>query len=332
MACRKARHISCPGSKITMSSSNAAVERDRESALWSQLPGSDSDENYCASWLSLQCATIGDVSAGLLLLGAADYGPYQPAAHWPRARITTSSFRNRHTSAARTLRAYHSTHGSDRCPVVRCSSGMKWHIRLLVADRLYGVVVLKVSSRPQAQLESVLQQLSWGSAWLEVLIHRQNGIENSTENERLRTGARSACNSRGARRIRRSRDCVCNGFGGAIVLRTGYLGFQRWPSHSCESDILQRAVRYASQPYPCHRSSYGRDLAPGNPHRFSRGCSASLQLMRDHQELARHHGAGAICSVPLGREGQIYGVLTFERLADNPFSPQRFICAKRLPR
>ena len=46
---------------------------------------------------------------------------------------------------------------------------------------------------------------------------------------------------------------------------------------------------------------------------------ASHLITRRHEELSRQHGAGAVCSVPLGKEGQIFGVLTFERLADNPF-------------
>src|SRR6185503_17777475 len=43
---------------------------------------------------------------------------------------------------------------------------------------------------------------------------------------------------------------------------------------------------------------------------------ASHLITRRHEELSRQHGVGAVCSVPLGREGQIFGVLTFERLSD----------------
>jgi multidrug resistance efflux pump len=47
--------------------------------------------------------------------------------------------------------------------------------------------------------------------------------------------------------------------------------------------------------------------------------SAAFQITCTHEELSLQHGAGAICSVPLSRHGQIVGVLTFERPADNPF-------------
>lgn len=38
-----------------------------------------------------------------------------------------------------------------------------------------------------------------------------------------------------------------------------------------------------------------------------------------HEKLARQYGAGAMCSVPLIEQGQVIGVLTFERGADQPF-------------
>jgi biotin carboxyl carrier protein len=46
---------------------------------------------------------------------------------------------------------------------------------------------------------------------------------------------------------------------------------------------------------------------------------ATFQIRRTHEELARQHGVGAICSVPLLHAGKICGVLTVERAAHNPF-------------
>ena len=44
-------------------------------------------------------------------------------------------------------------------------------------------------------------------------------------------------------------------------------------------------------------------------------------ILPAHQELARRHGASAICSVPLNARGKTVGILTFERLADNSYTP-----------
>jgi biotin carboxyl carrier protein len=42
-------------------------------------------------------------------------------------------------------------------------------------------------------------------------------------------------------------------------------------------------------------------------------------VVRAHEELARQHGAGAICTVPMGSGGRHLGALTFERPGDKPF-------------
>src|SRR5438093_11461594 len=69
-----------------MNYSNAALASDQDSALWTQLPGAVTDENFCASWLSLQCEIIAEVTAGSVLLGPPDRGPYQAAANWPNSQ------------------------------------------------------------------------------------------------------------------------------------------------------------------------------------------------------------------------------------------------------
>ena len=46
-----------------------------------------------------------------------------------------------------------------------------------------------------------------------------------------------------------------------------------------------------------------------------------VQVTRAHAELARQHGSGAICSIPLSRGDRLVGALTLERPEDHPFDP-----------
>jgi multidrug resistance efflux pump len=46
---------------------------------------------------------------------------------------------------------------------------------------------------------------------------------------------------------------------------------------------------------------------------------ADARVTRAHADLARQHGSGAICSIPLGSHGRLIGALTFERPTDQPF-------------
>ncbi len=42
-------------------------------------------------------------------------------------------------------------------------------------------------------------------------------------------------------------------------------------------------------------------------------------VTRAHAELARQHGAGTICTIPLESDGKFFGGLTLERPADRAF-------------
>src|SRR3990172_1949324 len=303
-----------------MNYSNAALASDRDSALWTQLPSAVTDEIFCTSWLSLQCEMIAEVTAGSVLLGPPDRGPYQPAAHWPHSQDNKQQLT---ATAAQALqeRSALIIQRTDRAD--SNGSSHEWYevaYPISVADLFCGVVVFKVSSRPRAQLESALQQLSWGAAWLEVLIHRQNGIENASKNERLQGVLDVLATVGEDERFIEAATALVTDLAARLVCERVSLGFSdgnhisvKTMSHSArfgKRANLTRAIEAAME----EKLDKERRIV------FPPDSNTSLQFTRHHQELARQHGAGAVCSVPLGREGQIFGVLTFERLADNPFS------------
>jgi biotin carboxyl carrier protein len=302
-----------------MKSSNAALDSDRDSALWSQLPAEATDENYCASWLSLQCGMIPGVTAGSVLLGSPDRGPYLFAANWPNGQDNKQQLAPTATQALQ----------ERSCMIVQRTarpdsngSSQQWYevaYPILVANRLYGVAVLKVSARPQAQLQAVLQQLSWGAAWLEVLVHRQNSKAHDAKNERLQMVLDALAPVLEHDKFIEAATALVTDLSVRLMCERVSLGFGdgrdihvKAMSHSArfgKRANLTRAVEAAMEEASDQETCVI----------FPPESGTSLQFTRHHQDLAQQHGAGAVCSVPLGREGQIYGVLTFERLADNPF-------------
>ena len=56
-----------------------------------------------------------------------------------------------------------------------------------IDGRLYGALVLEIAPRPREQLEAVLQQLSWGSVWFELRVHRQKASDDGARTARLQT-------------------------------------------------------------------------------------------------------------------------------------------------
>ncbi len=49
---------------------------------------------------------------------------------------------------------------------------------------------------------------------------------------------------------------------------------------------------------------------------------AAMDVSRAHGELAREHGARAVCTVPLSMNQEIYGAMTFERPGHEPFEAE----------
>ena len=303
-----------------MSTSNAVLASDDNRALWTTLPGNATDETFCASWLSLQCEMITDVKSAVVLLGPPDGGPYQPAAVWPNGQDNEQQLRAAGKQAL-----------EERSPLIikrrarneANGSIQEWYevaYPILIALRLYGVVVLKVTSRPTAELEAVLRQVSWGAAWLEVLVHRRNIIENVTGNERRQTVLDVLATAVEHERFYEAATALVTDLAVRLVCERVSLGFAG-PDNHIRLKTMSHSARFAKRANLTRAIEAAMDetldqethvLYPADP-------STPFQVTRRHQELARQDSAGAVCSVPLGGEGQIYGVLTFERLADNPF-------------
>ena len=146
-------------------------ERDR--FVWAQFAQADNAESFCRSWLAIQCRIVTDVIGGLMLLGPPDTGPFTPIAVWPDMRRSMEYLTG---AAERALKERRGLLLGDRVQPEPGDPGVATHhiaYPIEVDEKLHGVVVLDVASRPEPQLQTILRQLHWGSAWLEVLFRRQ---------------------------------------------------------------------------------------------------------------------------------------------------------------
>lgn len=312
----------CPladGYSSVMTNSNAALANERESILWSRLPGAVTDENFYARWLSLQCEIIAGVKGALILLGSPDSGPYEPAAHWPAGPDNTQQLT---ATAAQALK--------ERSAIIIQRKGgpdsngppSEWYelgYPVLVTGRLYGVIVLMVTARPAPQLEAVLQQLSWGAAWLEVSLNRRIILEKVNDNERLQTVLNVVATAVAHEGFYDAATALVTDLAVQFVCERVSLGFVDQQNISLKA--MSHSARFGK------RANLTRAIEAAMNETLDQEtlivcppvAKASHLITRRHEELSRQHGAGAVCSVPLGKEGQIFGVLTFERLSDNPF-------------
>jgi RND family efflux transporter MFP subunit len=286
---------------------------DTDRLFWRHFVEATTPRAFCQSWLPLQCRMLDGVRCGMVLLGDPDTGPFSPVAVWPDAKLDMNHLTS---SAEQSLR-------ERRGLVIPTENGDTVHLSypIIVADQLHGVVVLEVNGHQGPGFQSTLRMLHWGTAWLEVLIRRGEAQKASTLNQSLEnvlelvasavehdgfhTGAMSI-----ATRMATIFECdrVSVGF---VLRNTVKVEVISHTADFGKETNLVRAIGAAMDEALDQRSSIAFPLAS----------EESPLVTRAHAELSKHHGSGAILTVPLENNGKYVGGLTLERPADRPFGP-----------
>lgn len=286
---------------------------DADQAHWQRFAEAKTTEAYCRSWLTLQCRMIAGVSGGVVVLGTPDGKAYAPAAFWPDGQQRSAGLAE---AAERAL-------AERRGLVFKPATGGPYHVAypIQVGGRLNGVVALEISPQPEISLQAAMRQLQWGSAWLEILFRRQAAARELAAPERLQAvleltatildherfqGAAMAFATALATRLDCDRVSVGLHKRGRVRIRA--------ISHSAEfrrEANLVRSIEGAMDETVDQRAVIVHPAPSDGP----------AHVTRAHAELARQHGAGAICTVPLTAHGRVCGAVTLERPVDRPFDP-----------
>lgn len=295
---------------------------DLERNLWAEFADASSVDGFCQTWLALQCRMIAGVSAGVVLLGPPDRGPYAPVAVWPQVRRSLA-----HLSAV-AERALRDRQGLVLPPDPSAPEQPDTHARhevaypLQVDGRLHGVVVLELSPRQEPELQTALRRLHWGAGWLEVLFRREAALKDAAVKSRMEAvldlagtavaharfrGAATAFATQVATRLACDRVAVG-------LIRHGHARVVAM-SHSAQFDKrtnLVRAIEAAMDEALDQQETVVYPLRP----------DGNTQVTRAHAELARNYGAGAVATVPFVEDQEAVGALTLERPEDRPFDAE----------
>ena len=139
---------------------------------WENFRKADSPTSFCESWLVIQCHLVANVTGALVLLGEADTGPFSPVAAWP-SKSTDLQYLQK-VSENSLLEKRVITH-----KVTSHTQGNSlqdsWHIGypIIVGNTLHGVIALHLTNLNRKALNGALQNLYWGSSWLELMLIRE---------------------------------------------------------------------------------------------------------------------------------------------------------------
>lgn len=301
-----------------MNSVTEPATSQRGEEIFSQVPTAVADENFCATWLAIQCEIISGVKTGLVLLAQNDGSSYEPVANWPGEPGSGGQLVG---LAERALR--------DGTPLIwqraiagdgdGDAPGYQVAYPIKHAGQWAGAVALAITARPKEQLEIVVQQLSWGSAWIEVWLQRRRAAQKADEDTRLKSTLEPLATAV-------SQESFCATAQALVSDLAARLGCQRVSLGWVENFRIKLAALSHSASF-AKQTNLSRALEDAMAEAYDQASAiafppaadARAQIAHYHQELARQQNSAAIYSLPLGNAEEIYAVLTFERASDRPF-------------
>ena len=258
----------------------------------------------------------------MVLLGTPDHGPFTPVAVWPDAKLSMHHLTGTAERALKERRGLLIETNTQPTSDNPFAETYQVAYPIEVSEKLHGVVVLGVDQQDIKEVQNIMRQLHWGSAWLEVLTRRTEALTSEAANERLQkvldliASAVEHENFQAAAmalvtRLATSLECdrVSLGFLKAKHVRVSAM------SHSADFGKQTNLVRAIAAAMDETIDQHITIVYPVPP-------DAVPFVTRVHGELDRLHNSGAICSIPLEVKGKCLGALTLERPADRPFDPE----------
>ena len=154
---------------------DSAHERVGASDPWVELASSADPKSVAMIWLELQSRIVGTgVLQGVVVLGAADHGPFTPLAVWPEGTMGSPALVAAIEGAIQKSRTV-TIGGDDARPRTRRRNSRVDAVAcpLLVDKQICGAVGFEVEHRSAAELQKIADALKWGSGWLELLVRQR---------------------------------------------------------------------------------------------------------------------------------------------------------------
>lgn len=290
-----------------------------DNQLWADFVDADEREEYCRYWLTLQCSILTNVVQGIVILAGEEENTYSPSAKWPEngenpENLTEISERVLEDKCGMLVELGNAK--SDPDELTR-NYGIAYPI--MAGDEFYGLVALEVTAEAEDQLKYTMEQLQWGTSWIEVMLRREK--ENKAKNsfERLKASVDLLADVLSKKSYISACMSLVTGLATSFECDRVSLGIKKNKkirveavSHSSrvsESMNLTQAIIKAMEEAIAQRKEV---YYP--PSIYDR------QIVRDHEALAKQYGLEHILSVPFYDEDKYLGIITLERSKGLAFS------------
>lgn len=293
---------------------------DPDRIFWRQFAEATTPKAFCQSWLPLQCRMLKGVRCAMVLLGTPDSGPFTPVAVWPDAKLSMTHLTGAAERSLKERRGLFIESGADPDLENALPESHQVAYPIEVSGKLHGVVVLEVEQEFSPGVQAIMRQLHWGAAWLEVLIRRTEALKSAEVNERLQKVLDLVASAVEHERFHPAAMAFVTGLATSLQCDRVSLGFV--DRNHVRVSALSHSADFGKQMNLVRAIGSAMDEAI-DQHAvvvYPLPSEDAPLIVRAHEELARQHGAGTICTVPLGTDGKFFGGLTLERSADKVFN------------
>ena len=291
-------------------------ESSHDGSVWAVLAAAKDAQQFCQSWLAIQCRLIPAVEGGLVLLLIEGDGSYAPAAVWPDVRRDMSYLTQAAQKALTEGRGVVLPILPEGAP---SPSAVHIAYPIEAIGRLHGVVVLHLSPRSESDLQAALRQLHWGAAGIELLFVRDEVYREQAAKSRLQTVLELIGAAAGHERYSAAATALATELATRLHCERVIIGFLR--GNKVHVDAVSHSAQFKERTnlLKSVASAMEEAIDQGMPVLFPALPGKTAPVARAHADLAQSYGSDAICTVPLACAGKAVGAITFERSAKHPF-------------
>ncbi|WP_172327530.1 HlyD family efflux transporter periplasmic adaptor subunit [Mangrovicoccus sp. HB161399] len=277
-------------------------------AFW-RLKSSSDREQVALAWLDALARQNAGLRQGIVVLASAGQGKFEPAAVHPRGARPEKALLASVETVLRNDRQVIQTVGSGE------TEGIVIAVPVRIGGQLRGSAALLAEPTDQAGLQLRLDQLQWGSAWLETLLQRgrlQDGSALVTVVELLATSLHHE-------RFQEAAIATATELAGALNCERAAIAFLS--GRHCKVRALSNSANISRRANILRAVEAAMDEAVDQEATIvlPEPDSATRRVVRAHRALADGHGMAALCTVPLTEGSRVIGALLLERPAEAPF-------------
>jgi biotin carboxyl carrier protein len=290
----------------------AERQRSELDHAWRKFGAAQNPEEFCQSWLALQCHAIGGVNDAVVVMQKPGTDGYAPLAYWPAGQRDRAALAEVTERVLREGRGVVQPRQGGEAASGESQPDYQIAYPVRIDGQVRGVVGLDIAWRDAHQLQAAMRQLQWGSGWLEVLLRRHaDPIEAARLRVKLILQLVSAFLERPTLKaaahelvteVASQLGCDRVAFG----LTQGSGVRIEAVSHNVQFDARANLLGSAA-------AAMMEALDQREPIVFPQDREQRPVVTLAHAELAQVTGAGGIVTVPLVHAGRQVGALTLER-------------------